>query len=364
MVVDRQCAADTITMALSRSSSSLEDMIEKGELVLDHQPLVRRKSLSATSTDSSDAAVDNIASIADLYSLLSQPDYPSDVIRSVILTDRHRLFGGGLLKALPALLPGLERLRVYAYERTLSAATVAAFITSASTSLTTFHITSGICIQCQEDIDVLARAFANSPLLKEVSLLDLGSQDDTASNDVLLNKARTLRIDRLLRSLSTLAQLESLDVTLSSRLESRILRVDNDAVSSLFQPLATPSLADISLWHCELDSQHLQHICEALCHHPRIKFLSLRSNPRIRDWKPMADMLMINNVLQSVYYSQESEYDERILNQLRWNQLGLGDMLRDEFCEDNNWMELVEQATSPDSLFCLLQSNPIGILGP
>ena len=503
----------------------LEEMLEKGELVLDHRPL-RRKSFSDASTDSSTTAtttmtVDDVSLDGSILDVLQQPEYVhlTRNIRSVVLSDRHECFNEQFLYDFFPSTSRLEKIRLYAYERTVSALCIATCLQHTLGSLKTLHITSGVQVTCQKDVNLLARALTHHPMLEEVALLDFDTNTTTTitPNVIDINRSRSrsrhdrfrrlrggvnedsdnddedddgdevaaeesirrsmtgshvdatwsrtttaertwaadpettaipvepLSLDPLFQAFGTMPRLQSLDITLSSQLESRMVRLQDRTVAQLFAPVCVPMttttttatiktvpcpLVDVSLWHCRLDNGHLQALCDALSSghgtvrgseatsmdraSTALKFLSLRSNPRITNWKPMADMLQHNTMLQSVYcnYYNNSNYsnrvcvakrtddqdpqpcyEQRIANLLSWNQLGRGELLQDDLTTDapKDWIELIAsqcrqqdhgtcgttptttsssstgkgstECIDPDALFCLLRTDPCRILG-
>jgi hypothetical protein len=283
-------------------------------------------------------------------------------------------------------LPNLRKLRIYSVY-TAWPVMIWSRVLQTATKLESWHVTRGIRLNSQDDIVVLSDCLKNHPSLVEVSLLDLGDVDGLLKNasiqqhnrnrnesfadtdteeendihpeattsatiistetprqneddDITEDAASTpkMTLDPLVLALSTIPNLETVDITVAPEFAPKLGRLSDSSFNSLFSNLQ--SLQDVSLWEFGLDNGHMVVLKQAVQSHRRLQFLSLRRNAAITSvgWKTVSDMMEQNTTLVSLYYdsasaittvdSEEykclSDHHDRIRLFLWLNQLGRG----------------------------------------
>ena len=373
-------------------------------------------------------------------------------IKSAVLSDfvMGRDSFIGILKAV-SKLPNLEKLGLYASHNVvipvhiivdiLSAATVGSgkqapaselkrqqlslspCSRSSASKLKHLNVINGLGFRSQDEIDALSHALKNHPTLIEVGLLDLdcvSDREDSNSNDkeeeqdnmighnsehrpshrqqhhhavvVAKRQAQRLSLDPLFHALSTINNLETVDITLSTRFMSNMKRLSNSCITGLFgrgdrrndnnskSNNSSSNLLDVSLWHVRLDDGHLRAALPAIQSHPTLKFLSLRSNPNITQnaWRSdFLKMLEHNYVLVSVYTDMAcSKFDKQLSTLLKLNQIGRGTLMQDGIeagvsdddapattTSRDDWIGFLDRISHDvDSVYYLLRTDPVKVL--
>ena len=184
--------------------------------------------------------------------------------------------------------------------------------------LQSITVTRCLCFDNCNDVVLLARSLHNHPCLSSVHLASMYLHPNFFTNGKTTTQPS---LDPLIKALSSLSQLESLNITLAK--ESRISIASNHvpllhstksstpsaitiiSPQAIQQLIAATTILDLTLWECLLNGSHLKAISEALLcgstggmlneeivaarTEPKqtlLQFLSLRCNPNITcdDW--------------------------------------------------------------------------------
>jgi hypothetical protein len=115
-----------------------------------------------------------------------------------------------------------------------------------------------------------------------------------------------MTLDPLVLALSTIPNLQTVDVTVAPEFAPQLGRLSDTSFRSLFTKC--PYLQDVSLWEFGLDNRHMAVLKEAVPSHRCLQFLSLRRNGNITadGWQTVSDMMELNTTLVSLYYDDDA----------------------------------------------------------
>lgn len=218
--------------------------------------------------------------------------------------------------------------------------------------LHTVRIERDISLTSLEELNVLAAGLASHPTLQRVSFLSLQPTNTDASS-----------LDTLLYSLSTISQLESLQLGISSKCTVNASTIPA-AVASL--AVKCQKLSWLYMARFALNDEHMFALFESIGKdRPALKVLDFPQSTRltIQSWKALYDLLQTNVDLESVNMFAPSWAQKAktiIYAFLALNRDGKRRRLRD--CKDaETWIQLTSRLTSLnlDVLFTIVRENPL-----
>lgn len=268
-----------------------------------------------------------------------------DVFTGLLLPEDFRLFLSTI-----ATLPNLKSLRISTYYHQIDVKELAAIIRPRRESvLSSIVIGDGLSLNCTSDVQILKDSLYQHQSLRTLGLLAIGcSMADTT--------VPKLNLDELFLSIASIPNLESIDVTFDS-LAGAHERLSNDSIRKL---LLCQTLEEATLWGTGLDDDHIQAMLPAINRHEKLRFLSLRRNPKISEkgWEAFTKALEGNYTMESIF-SDPTRHHNEISFLLRMNKVGRFKVLEKVDATKSDWVELLERVQGDtNAIYYLLQNGP------
>ena len=225
---------------------------------------------------------------------------------------------------------------------------------SKAKNLHTLRVERDITLSSTEEIDILVNGLRHHCSLQRLSLLSLNPTRTTA---------QSISLDDIVLSLSSIAQLESLQLGVSPDCTAK-LSVAPSAVASIARNC--PKLSWLHMANFPLEDEHMFALFEAIGEDRNsLKVLDFPQSKRltIKSWKALWELVQINEALESV--NMCSPPWAKRAKELIYLFLALnrdGQRLRLRQCEDPwEWTGIASRLTARnlDIIYTIMRENPL-----